>query len=305
MKQLIVSLMLLCLITSAEAVVRVQRVIGFEEDKAILSAEALDAIKSLSSVAEGYFVEKVDITSLCEPGEVSYHELQLSKERSMRVYDELVTYFPDPGHGTYEMRYAPAAMHPENHPPADCVIVTIYLIKEETPELDFPPQELFPEEFPEFEPPASMAAADPAISGRKKKKDEEGARRFTLNNIYFEGNSALYKDESEQTLQEVTTYLKQHPHLNIRLEGHVNGRVGWLYLRRARKTNPERKAYKNAKHLSLARAESIQEYLVEHGIAAERIECVGKGGSERIHERPSNRKENEANRRIEIILFEE
>ncbi len=304
MKQLVATFILMCLIMSADAVVRVQRVIGFEEDTAVLSAEALDAIKSLSSVAEGYFVEKVDITSLCEPGEVTYHELQLSKERSMKVYEELVSYFPDAGNGTYEMRYAPASVHPEEHPPADCVIVTVYLVQEQTPELDFPAQELFPEEFPDFEPPASMAAAHPAISGRKKKKEESGSRRFTLNNIYFEGNSALYKDESEPTLEEVTAYLIQHPELNIRLEGHVNGRVGWFYLRKAGKTNPERKAYKNAKHLSLARAQSIRAYLVEHGVAPERIECEGKGGSERIYKKPRNRKENEANRRIEIILFE-
>lgn len=304
MNRFIATFFFMCLFASADAVVRVQRVIGFEEDKSVLSAEALDAIRSLSTVAEGYFVEKVDITSLCEPGEVTYHELQLSKERSLKVYEELVTYFPDPGNGTYEMRYSPATVHPDEHPPSDCVIVTVYLVKEEAPELEFPTQELFPEEFPDFEPPTSMAAAHPAISGRKKKKDEAGARRFTLNNVYFEGNSALYKEESEPTLEEVTMYLKQHPQLNIRLEGHVNGKMGWFYLRRAGKTNPERKAYKNAKHLSLARAESIREYLVDHGVDPARIECVGKGGSERIYKKPRNRKENEANRRIEIILFE-
>lgn len=283
---------------------KVERVIGFEDEATDLSAEALDAIATFDRFVATHTLEKVDITSLCAPGEVSFHELQLSKKRSLRVYEALTRYFPDEHPGTYEMRYASMDERRPIGEASNCVIITAYLIKKKVPDLEFPTQELFPEEFPDFEPPSSMAAAHPAISGRKRKREEAGERRFTLNNIYFEGNSALYKEESEPTLEEVTTYLKQHPELNIRLEGHVNGRVGWLYLRRAGKTNPERKVYKNAKHLSLARAESIRDYLVEHGIDPARIQCEGKGGSERIYKRPRNREENEANRRIEIILFE-
>lgn len=304
MKRLLLVLLVCSLTLTSHAVMKVERVIGFAEEGVELSAEALDAIASFDRFAATHNVEKIDITSLCAPGEVSFHELQLSKQRSMRVYEALTRYFPDEQPGTYEMRFAPMDEHRPVGEASNCVIITAYLVKKEAPELEFPTQELFPEEFPDFEPPSSMAAAHPAISGRKRKNEEAGERRFTLNNIYFEGNSALYKEESEPTLEEVTAYLKQHPQLNIRLEGHVNGNVGWLYLRRAGKTNPERKAYKNAKHLSLARAESIREYLVDHGIDSARIECVGKGGSERIYKKPRNRKENEANRRIEIILFE-
>jgi flagellar motor protein MotB len=91
--------------------------------------------------------------------------------------------------------------------------------------------------------------------------------------------------------------------LRIELEGHVNGHMGRRYLKLAAKTNPERKAYKNGKELSLARAETVRDYLVSYGINADRIVCIGKGGTEKRFKRPKNSRENEANRRIEINIL--
>ncbi|GCC52484.1 hypothetical protein SanaruYs_27210 [Chryseotalea sanaruensis] len=105
----------------------------------------------------------------------------------------------------------------------------------------------------------------------------------------FEFNSADLDDESSQYLGDLAEALKDNPQLRIKLVGHTDN-VG------SDKFNLK---------LSIYRAEVIKSFIVEQGIAADRILADGKGMRE-----PLNANKNEAeralNRRVELtIMYEE
>ena len=84
---------------------------------------------------------------------------------------------------------------------------------------------------------------------------------ITLNNVFFEtGKYALF-DISIMELDKVVSLLQQHPTMRIELEGHTDN-VG--------------NASANQK-LSEQRAKAVYDYLVEHGIAADRLSYKGYG----------------------------
>ncbi len=291
MRKVLSILCLALLSTSSLAAIKMERMVDFGENSTELSLEARKTLGEFFALSDDFIVEKVDISSLCEAGELDYYTMKLAQDRSMVVYDFLTQKLPE-NQSVFEIKMQPFNGNDEGHAKADCVRITAYFVEKEGPFLVDPPRALFPEEFKEETLPASMTA--------RKNGDE---MRFTLNNILFEGNSAIYLDESESTLLDVAQYLLDHPEYDILLEGHVNGHMGKKYLKRAAKSNPEKVAYKNGKHLSLARAESIRDFLVMQGVSEDRITCEGKGGTDKIYKDPKNRKENEANRRIEIILI--
>jgi outer membrane protein OmpA-like peptidoglycan-associated protein len=281
--------------------------VSFEEGSSALTVEGKQVLDGLlAEQKEGFIVEKFDIVAVCAQSEASYHHLKLSRDRSFQVYNYLTQAVPDQGAGEYELRYFDAqSPAPEGAEGGDCVIVTMYVFHQSTPKLSDPPRQLFPEEFGAVsQVPKSMKARtydSSTASGSSKSKTSKG-ERFVMENIYFEGNSALYTSESEPTLGEVLAFLQSNVAHEIILIGHVNGSMGKRYLKEAAKSNPERKVYKNAEHLSLSRAESIRDYLVANGIDASRIRCEGRGGKEKIYTNPKNERQHSANRRIEIVL---
>lgn len=281
---------------------KVKAVIGFEDQSTRLSPDAINELEAFKAYAADYLIEKVDIVALCAPGEVTYHTLRLSRERSMEVYNYLTSFMPD--EGDYELRYFdPLTPDVTGVEQSDCVIITAYLLRKDAPKLADPPRQLFPEEFPNQELPVSLTAArKTATSPSKAPQAQKTGQKFTMENIYFEGNSALYTGESEPTLNEVLAYLLANPDYQVHLIGHVNGSMGKRYLKKAAKTNPERQRYKNAVHLSLARAESIRDYLVFNGVDDSRITCEGRGGKDKVYHKPTSEKQHRANRRIEIVL---
>jgi len=80
--------------------------------------------------------------------------------------------------------------------------------------------------------------------------------------VYFETASDVIEEESHALLDEVAEILLDHPELrSIRIEGHTDSRGTNQY-------NLD---------LSQRRAESVERYLVEAGVSAERLEAVGFG----------------------------
>jgi OOP family OmpA-OmpF porin len=82
-----------------------------------------------------------------------------------------------------------------------------------------------------------------------------------IKGITFEYSRARIKKVSRKVLNKAAEVLRQYPDLRIRVSGH---------------TDPKGKYEKN-KSLSLRRAEAVKWYLVDQGIAADRIETVGYG----------------------------
>ncbi len=112
--------------------------------------------------------------------------------------------------------------------------------------------------------------------------------KIRINNIFFDFNSADIKPESEPELRRAIKLLTKHPNLEIRVAGYADS-IGtedynlWL---------------------SSERAEAVRDYLIQHGIAANRLTSKGYGTSEPIasNETAEGRK---LNRRTEFHIIKE
>ena len=82
-----------------------------------------------------------------------------------------------------------------------------------------------------------------------------------IDNIFYEFDLAELTKDSEKALDELVTLLNQNPHVTIELSAHCDYKGSAEYNKR----------------LSQRRAESVVNYLVEHGIEAERLTPVGYG----------------------------
>ena len=105
-----------------------------------------------------------------------------------------------------------------------------------------------------------------------------------LNNIYFETDKYDLLPSSFKTLDEVHGFLTKNLSLEISIVGHTDNR-GELHHNQA---------------LSMNRAQSVFNYLVKKGIAAERLKFSGKGASKPVS---SNLTEDgrQENRRVEFV----
>lgn len=106
--------------------------------------------------------------------------------------------------------------------------------------------------------------------------------------IYFDTGKATIKPESVPVVEAVKGILKANPQIKkVSVEGHTDDRGG---------ANANRK-------LSQARAESVRQWLVDHGIDGGRLVAVGFG-----EDRPAvpgkTKEAREANRRVEFIIVE-
>ncbi len=113
----------------------------------------------------------------------------------------------------------------------------------------------------------------------------ETTGEFTTRGIYFDLDSDVIRPESTPTLTEILTTLEDHSEYRIVIEGHTDSTGEEDYNRQ----------------LSERRARAVVRYLVEHGIAAGRLEAVGKGESEPAADNatPAGRQQN---RRVVLRL---
>ena len=85
-----------------------------------------------------------------------------------------------------------------------------------------------------------------------------------LENIFYDFDSALLKDESKDELDGLIDILNEHPGVVIELKAHTDrwGNEDYNY------------------NLSLKRAHSVKDYLINHGINTERIIAIAVGKNE-------------------------
>jgi outer membrane protein OmpA-like peptidoglycan-associated protein len=94
----------------------------------------------------------------------------------------------------------------------------------------------------------------------------EAAGEAILYGIYFDFDRDVLKPESEPVLRQVLEALEASPDISVDVEGHTDAVGSDDYNR----------------ELSERRARSVVAWLVEHGIAAERLAAVGRGESEPV-----------------------
>ncbi|MBO4654037.1 MAG: PD40 domain-containing protein [Bacteroidales bacterium] len=111
----------------------------------------------------------------------------------------------------------------------------------------------------------SYAEPDPYLKDIPMRRPEVG-ETFVLRNVFFDFDQSFLKNESHVELDKLAEYLKENKSLVIELGGHTD--------------NSGSNAY-NEK-LSLERAKSVYNYLIEKGISKERMTYKGYGASQPI-----------------------
>lgn len=102
--------------------------------------------------------------------------------------------------------------------------------------------------------------------------------------VQFDTNKSMIKPQYQAEINQVATYLNQHPEINVDVEGHTDS-VGKDNLNQA---------------LSQRRAEAVRQALIAQGVAANRINAIGYGETRPIADNntPSGR---EQNRRVIVL----
>ena len=101
------------------------------------------------------------------------------------------------------------------------------------------------------------------VKGLEDTSIEEGAV-IVLNHIYYDYNSAELRRDATKELDDLAVVMQRFPSMKIELISHTDSRGDWLY---------------NQK-LSLQRAQSAKKYLIDKGIAFDRIMALGYGESQ-------------------------
>ena len=116
---------------------------------------------------------------------------------------------------------------------------------------------------------------------------EDDFTPIVLSNVFFETGSSILLEESEGDIQLLYDFLKDHPQLIIQINGHTDS-VG------------EEEANLT---LSLDRAESVKQALVEKGIRESRIQSEGYGETKPVADNstPDGRAKN---RRTEFVIIQ-
>ncbi len=116
----------------------------------------------------------------------------------------------------------------------------------------------------------------------------KSGKEINLNNILFKSDSSELDDRSHAELDRFLVLLKENPQIKIEIQGHTSAS------NRPEVFNLE---------LSQKRAQSVGDYLLQKGLAAERIRVKGYGSSKPIV--PNTTEENKKkNRRVNFIVIE-
>ncbi|BDS13331.1 OmpA family protein [Aureispira anguillae] len=107
-----------------------------------------------------------------------------------------------------------------------------------------------------------------------------------LNNIFFEFNKAIFKQESYAELERLYYLMEQQQELKIEISGHTDDKGGADY-------NLE---------LSQKRANAVMQYLLDKGINADRLQAVGYGEQKPLLKNSSDSNRS-INRRVEFKVL--
>ena len=110
--------------------------------------------------------------------------------------------------------------------------------------------------------------------------------QIVLNNIYFEFAKYRLLDESKYELQRVVDLMETNPAMKVEIAGHTDSIASEQY----------------NLNLSQKRAESVVNYLMDHGIALGRMISKGYGESQPVADNGTD-EGREANRRVEFKIL--
>lgn len=110
-----------------------------------------------------------------------------------------------------------------------------------------------------------------------------------VRDITFLGDQTAIYHKSKPALEEIKQFLDINPNVKIAIIGHVNGPDN----------KRSKKFYQKA---SVERAQAVVDYLIDLGVDEERLSAQGEGNSQMLYPDPKTDWQNEANRRVEILI---
>jgi outer membrane protein OmpA-like peptidoglycan-associated protein len=134
---------------------------------------------------------------------------------------------------------------------------------------------------------AGVRSSEPAHHGCPPPRAEVASEKIAISEqVQFETGTAVLRPDSDPVLSDVARILKAHPEIErVQIQGHTDDKGTDEYNR----------------ELSQRRAESVLRWLVEHGVAAGRLEAKGMGRSHPIADNATE--EGRAkNRRVEFLI---
>lgn len=108
---------------------------------------------------------------------------------------------------------------------------------------------------------------------------------ITLDNVQFKTGTAVLSNESQNILDKVARILKDNTHLNFEVAGHTDNTGN----------------YQSNVNLSESRAKSVRQYLIDNGVASERLNAMGFGPDKPVASNDT-REGRSKNRRVELVL---
>ena len=128
-------------------------------------------------------------------------------------------------------------------------------------------------------------------------------------NVYFFKDAAIMRPESRYEVNSLLDMLNENTKYKIRIHGHTNGNAAGKIISMGKDSqnffalNDTKEGFGSAKQLSEERAIIIRDYLVNNGIDAKRMEVKAWGGKKPIHDKMSNRAQE--NVRVEVEILED
>ncbi|MCG8577560.1 MAG: OmpA family protein [Flavobacteriales bacterium] len=116
-------------------------------------------------------------------------------------------------------------------------------------------------------------------------------KKLALEDIKFEQNSDVFMPIALPALKRLMDFLALNDEIKIEIQGHVNA--------------PGVKNNLRIQNLSESRARAVKKFLKDNGIDANRMTVVGYGNLHMKYEEPTEPWQEEANRRVEIMIIDE
>jgi outer membrane protein OmpA-like peptidoglycan-associated protein len=151
-----------------------------------------------------------------------------------------------------------------------------------------PNQPKAPEKATTPTPQPEEVADDPIkFSKEIKRSDLKKGQKLQVDNLYFEADKSVIRDQSYQILNEIFDFLNINKDLVVEIGGHTNGLPPDWY----------------CDQLSNDRAEAVVKYLVEKGISRNRLQFKGYGKRQPVatNETEEGRAKNQ---RVEIKILD-
>lgn len=121
-------------------------------------------------------------------------------------------------------------------------------------------------------------------------KEAISGAKMDIPDLFYVGNQAILLERSKPSLPRVLNFLQMNPDIKIEIAGHVNHPL------------PKKGSGTFEWALAEARANMVKDYLIQNGIAPERLSAKGYSNHELRYPQPKNTEQQAANRRVEIRI---